>query len=459
MSLRTKVVIAFAAVAALVAVLMGIVSYQATNQQIRDQLDRTLAATAAQLAAGATTVALPAARKGYDGEHLDSTNPLIAEIVAPDGTVREVTGSAGHLPPDDTDRAYATAPSSKISKLRTVVISGVHYRVCTLPLGSNRGAVLVARSLVSTDQVLMGLAELIVLAGAGVLVAAAAFGWFLAWRITRRLVGLAELAERVSATDRLDIDVPTGGRDEVGRLSAALDAMLGRLATSREDQQRLVQDAGHELRTPLTSLRTNVSVLRSFDDLKPEARQRLLADLDGETRELTELVNELIELATHPHDDEPAQEVALAETAEVAAARVRRRSGRQILVDADATVVQGRRQALERALSNLLENAVKFDDGDEPIEIVVRDHRVEVRDHGPGIADEDLQHVFDRFYRASAARGLPGSGLGLAIVSEVAGSHGGRVFAANRDGGGAVVGFTMDPHAFSGNSKPDHVIH
>ncbi|GAA1695899.1 HAMP domain-containing sensor histidine kinase [Fodinicola feengrottensis] len=443
---------AFAAIAGLVAALMGILSYQATDNEVWGQLDRSLAATAGQLAAGATTVALPIGKKNQpdpDGDRSGAADPIIAQLISPDGTVHEVTGSAGTLPITDTDRHLASMTTGKVAKERTVVVGGVHYRVCTLALGAKRGAVLVARDLGPTDRIMAGLATMIVLAGVLVLIAAAAVGWFIAWRITRRLVRLAELAERVRSTERLDIEVPTGGRDEVGRLGAALDAMLGRLARSRDDQQRLVQDAGHELRTPLTSLRTNVAVLRQLDDLTPDARNRLIDDLDGETRELTDLVNELIDLATHRHDLESAELVALSEVAEAAASRVRRRSGREILVDADRTVVRGRRQALERAVSNLLENAVKFAP-EEPIDVVVKDGRIEVRDRGPGMSEEDGQHVFERFYRASTARGLPGSGLGLAIVSQVADSHGGDVFVTSREGGGAVVGFSV-------NSKPGHV--
>ncbi|MER6899263.1 ATP-binding protein, partial [Amycolatopsis sp. NPDC000740] len=258
-------------------------------------------------------------------------------------------------------------------------------------------------------------------------------------RITRRLVRLTRLTEEVSAGSRPGLGVPDGGRDEVGRLSASFAGMLGRLARARDDQERLVQDAAHELRTPLTSLRTNASVLRRFEELSPDARNRLLADVDGETRELTHLVTELVELATGQYDDEPLQTVELREPAERAAARVRRRSGRAIAVDADGTTVPGRAKALERAMANLLENAVKFSSG--PVELRVRDGRVEVLDRGPGI--EDADRVFDRFYRAAGARSLPGSGLGLSIVREVALSHGGEAFAGPRDGGGAVVGFTV----------------
>ena len=276
-----------------------------------------------------------------------------------------------------------------------------------------------------------------------VLLGAAAAGWLIALRITRRLVRLTGLAEEVSASGRLDVAVPTGGRDEVGRLAASFDAMLGRLTASREDQERLVQDAAHELRTPLTSLRTNASVLRRFGELDPDARQRLLDDVDGESRELTHLVDELVELATRRYEEEPAEPVDLAEVVARAAERVRRRSGREIRVDAEPMRVLGRAKGLERAVTNLLENAVKFDASGEPVQLVLRGGRIEVLDRGPGIAEDDLARVFDRFYRSDTARGLPGSGLGLAIVRQIALAHDGTVTAAARPCGGAVVGFTV----------------
>ena len=221
--------------------------------------------------------------------------------------------------------------------------------------------------------------------------------------------------------------------------------MLAALSRSKQQQQQLIQDAGHELRTPLTSMRTNVSLLRRGAQLNPEATKRSLDDLDSELHELTALFNELIELATDARDEEPIQDVALARLAERAASRLERRTGRSVLVDAngDAAVIPGRPKALERALRNLLDNAAKFDQSGQPIELTIRGGRVEVRDHGAGIPATDIDHIFDRFYRSTAARDRPGSGLGLAIVADIASLHGGRVFAHNHPGGGAVVGFDL----------------
>ncbi len=279
-------------------------------------------------------------------------------------------------------------------------------------------------------------------------------GWLIGRQVTRRLVRLTEAADDVAETGRLDVEVPVSGSDETGRLGKAMNGMLGALARSRDQQQQLVQDAGHELRTPLTSLRTNVAVLRRMDNLAPEARQQLVDDLDSETKELTALVNELVELATDRRDDEPEQECDLQAICEQAAGRVRRRTGREIMVTGDDSLVSCRPTAIDRAVVNLIDNAAKFS-VDGAIEVVVHDGRVAVSDRGPGIPEEDLAHIFDRFYRSVASRSLPGSGLGLAIVRDIVESHGGTVFAERRDGGGSTVGFVLATlPAIPGAAKP-----
>ena len=279
---------------------------------------------------------------------------------------------------------------------------------------------------------------------------AVAVGWWLARQITRRLSVLSEAAGEVARTGDLTVPIEAEGADEVGRLGTSLRSMLAQLADSRDAQRRLVQNAGHELRTPITSLRTNAQVLRRFDELPQQSQQRLLDDVDGELKELTALVNELVQLATDSHSDEAPVPTVLGEVADRVAQRVRRRTGRIITVQADESRILGRPQALDRAIGNLVENAVKFDAlGADPIEITVIEGRVEVSDRGHGVAGEDLARIFDRFYRADTARTLPGSGLGLAIVAEVAAQHGGTVTARPRAGGGLTVALGFSPGGLS----------
>ena len=185
--------------------------------------------------------------------------------------------------------------------------------------------------------------------------------------------------------------------------------------------------------------------LRRADELGPEQRAQVLDDLQGETEELTRLINEVVELATDRRGDEPEVQVHLRPLVERVAARASQRSGRPVLVSSDDAVVMGRPLALERAVGNLVENALKFDDSGGPVEVTCASGRIEVADRGPGFTDADLPHVFDRFFRATSARSRPGSGLGLAIVHDVVEHHGGSVYAGNRPGGGAVVGFQLPP--------------
>jgi two-component system sensor histidine kinase MprB len=203
-------------------------------------------------------------------------------------------------------------------------------------------------------------------------------------------------------------------------------------------------DASHELRTPLTALRTNVEVLQRASTMDDAQRAQVLDAVDLELSELTELVTELVDLATDARADEPPQPADLGELTERVIARMRRLTGREITltVGPDTTVsVQG--AALERALSNLIDNACKFSGGGTPVDVTVAGPQVEVADRGPGIAPSDRDHVFDRFYRAPAARTMPGSGLGLSIVKQIADRHGATVEILPRVGGGSVVRLTL----------------
>ncbi|MFE2265456.1 HAMP domain-containing sensor histidine kinase [Streptomyces griseosporeus] len=451
-SLRTTFAVSFAAVTAVVTVLVGILSYNAAARLVRvDQqsvFDEVVQDVRGEVRRHSMTPEdFSSSAPGHDVVRPARTN---VQVLGPDGEVSD--GGRPALPVTAADRAVAAAATAgRLAVHKDVDVGSDIYRVATVSLGGGRGAVQVAQEFSDTEDLLRALQQRTLITMAAVVVLAGLFGWWLARRITRRLVVLTAAAEDVARTRRLGIQVPVTGYDEVGRLGRAFDRMLGRLAQSEEDQRRLVQDAGHELRTPLTSLRTNISLLRRIDELPPGAREELVADLGQEARELTDLVNELVDLAAGQSDNEPPQHVDLADIAEDVAGLARRRTGREIVLRASGdTTAYGRPGLLQRALSNLVENAAKFDrDGTAPIEISVAGPavpgtvRVEVLDRGPGISDTDLLRVFDRFYRAPDARSLPGSGLGLSIVREVALAHGGAPFAAHREGGGSVIGFTV----------------
>ena len=261
--------------------------------------------------------------------------------------------------------------------------------------------------------------------------------------MTAALRRLTTTADTVRTTGRLDVDVPATGNDEVSRLGAAFGSMLDSLDRSRAEQRRLVQDAGHELRTPLTSLRTNLDVLRRHPDLPVDDRQQIMADLHSEVAEMVDLVDEIVTVASGVAADEAATGFSLGDVVSAVVERFQRRTGRRFTLSADESPVHAQQAAIERAVSNLLDNAAKFDDSGQPIEVRVDAGTVAVRDHGPGIPAADLAVVFDRFHRAATAQALPGSGLGLSIVRDVVERNDGTVWAENGEDGGAVVGFRL----------------
>ncbi len=452
MSLRLKLAIAMIALAVGSAVAVGSASYFSTGNQLRSQIDQSLndaAKRVIDVPGGQPPELFPGGRGPFDpingqddqGEggrpdNFRGFTQIFFQVIAVDGTATPL--SSVQLPVNDAELQLAAGEGTR-SLRRDVTIDGERFRMLTV--GSGNGAWQLARSLDETDRVLGSILNRTLIIVVVLAALALLLGVVIAQQVTRRLVRLTHAAARVADSGDLDVEVPVDGKDETGRLGQAFNGMLASLARSKRSQHHLVQDAGHELRTPLTSLRTNVSVMQRYEELSPNSRQRLLADVESETRELTALVNELVELATDRRDQEVPTTVEIGPIADGVADRARRRTDRHVTVIADDRSVVVRPLALERAISNLIENALKFSEG--PVDVVVSGGRVEVRDRGPGIADDDQARVFDRFYRADAARSQPGSGLGLAIVRDMAESHGGTVFAANRDGGGATIGFQL----------------
>jgi two-component system sensor histidine kinase MprB len=216
--------------------------------------------------------------------------------------------------------------------------------------------------------------------------------------------------------------------------------MLAALEEAARSQRQLVSDASHELRTPLTSLRTNIEVLARDRSMPADEREKLLHDVVAQLAEMTALVTELVELArgdSHPAESEDVRlDLLVSEVVEKAR---REYPHVQFVSDLHPAELHGVRSTIARAVSNLLDNAAKWSPPGGRVDVAVDDGQVVVRDHGPGIDEDDLPYVFDRFYRAPAARKLPGSGLGLAIVKQVAEAHGGGVDAERTEDGGTQM--------------------
>jgi len=269
-----------------------------------------------------------------------------------------------------------------------------------------------------------------------------------------RLTGtVEELARTTDVSRRLD----PGGPDELGRLRRAFNSLLAALDSSRESQRQLVLDASHELRTPLTSLRTNMEVARRLEDLDPEERDILIGDVLTQLDELTSLVADMAELA---RGEQPRQTSApfrfdeLVLTAVEAATTHGRSRDVTFLASVSSCWVQGSAARIERAVDNLLDNALKYSPDGGVVEVGCAEGVLIVRDHGPGVADADITHIFDRFYRAPEARSRPGSGLGLAIVAQVALDEGGQVSVHHAPGGGALFRFALPPITAPHPSNP-----
>ena len=444
MTLRTRVVLIVAALVVAGIAIASYVAYSSTERQLVESTDDFLETRAAELLDGRRQ---PPQNDGNskgdqpsDGGRLDADPDALSQTLNRDGGVTASSGD--ELPVESIDVEIATGANGNNGVIRNIELDDGPYRMITEPDRSG-GAIQVARDTSATDDVLAGLRLQLVAFGAILAVVAAGSGWLLMRRTTQPLEDLTAATERV-ATDRDLTPLRLDRSDEVGRLAASFDRMLGALALSRDQQHRLVQDAAHELRTPLTSLRTNIELLDRARNLPDDELDAVLAALTVEVHELGQLFDELIQLSSDTGQQRSLDvEVDLADVVRDAADRFTRRTGREVTIDVEPTPILGNPALLERAVGNLLGNAHKFSPPDQPIEVSLHDRRVSVRDHGPGIPAAERARVFDRFHRSTEARSQPGSGLGLAIVAQIAELHGGVASADENPGGGANVGFTV----------------
>ena len=450
MSLRWRWALGLGVVAAVAIGLITAAAVVSADRQLRGAVDADLRQRASELARW--TGNLDTTSRFERGRILPRIVDLDAVVQAFDstGTVLLRIGPEGVIPPvEQADLDVLDRDGDRL--IRNVEVGDTPYRMITMPIrlrsGDDRSPLgfQIAIDHSSVDANLAALTGRLVLIGVIGVLLVGFTGWLLASRAVRPITNLTDTAERIASTERLDsaghLDVSAPA--EIGRLAGAFSSMLSALSNSRQEQQRLVSDAGHEFRTPITALTTNLELLRRQGDrISGEQRDELIDAALVESNQLADLAAELVDLASDVHHvDEPMTGIDLDSLAAGVADRFRHLHALAIVVSGTGSTVTGRRSQLERALGNLVDNATKW--AETTVEIVLQGCTVSIRDDGPGVPEEDLSRIFRRFYRSNEARTTPGSGLGLAIVEHLVRAHGGTVFAHNLSGGGAEVGFSL----------------
>ncbi len=459
MSLRRRITAAAAFAVAAVAVTLGVVGYLSTRSHLIGQVQQELQSRAAPFLQPHPH-GFP--HQGVDGQRGPGGGPVeqgdvppspalgdapgYFQFVEPNGSVRAGNGGTPQLPVDQ--RVRDLAKIARGSFYSTATVRGTHVEILTIGDPFDHQGVQVGLPLTSTDSVLHGLAlTYALLVGAGVLLAAV-LGAIIARTALAPIRRFSKQTEQVTSALEHPRRLEERGGAELARLAASFNATLDALERSIESQRQLIADASHELRTPMAALRSNIQIFLDADRLPEEDRRELQGAIVAELDELTQLVGDVLELARGSVPNEHTETIELDGVVRDAVARAQRRAPRlSFELDVDPTVIVNAPDRVGRAVTNVIDNARKWSPPDGLIEVSLRDGVLSVRDHGPGFEERDLDHVFDRFYRADHARRMPGSGLGLAIVKQSAEAHGGFARAANAPGGGAVLSISFESAA------------
>jgi two-component system sensor histidine kinase MprB len=377
---------------------------------------------------------------GLDSNALKAANVTVM-LLRPDGRLTTLPGEEVSLNPGSEELSVARRQQG--SSARTGIASnGEPYRIVAVPFQSTteKFALVLGRPLEATNNIMGTLAWSLVLFGVLGAAVSSAIGFVIARSAIRPVQRLTEAVTRVTDTNDLT-PITVDGSGELADLGRSFNTMLGTLASSRERQKRLIADAGHELRTPLTALRTNVELLVADErsNMLPEgARGDILRDIAGQLGEFTTLVGDLVHLSREDVVEPHPEPIDLRDVINSAIARAKRRGpSLSFDVELNPLYLVGEPDSLERAITNLLDNAVKFSPPGGTIHVLLEGDRLRISDQGPGIPDDELPHVFDRFWRSPSARNAPGSGLGLSIVAQTIKAHGGWVKAGRSAEGGA----------------------
>ena len=444
MSIRTRLMITTSAIVLVVVGVLSIGIYSTFSRQLVRQVDKSLDDRVVMIADSLRRESLRPnvgrQRNPLNEALLPTRFDTVTQVVDTTGTVVLALGEVD-LPVTNKTFQIANNPASRFFR-STVTINGDKYRMLTVPL-TGGGALQLAKDINDLQRAQNAVRGWqFALGPIGIMFAGLA-GWWVARRTTRPIQQLADAAEDIARTQNLSTKLDIHGDHEIEQLASSFNAMLAALQYSSEQQKQLVQDASHELRTPLTSLRANAELLQR-NNLDDATKQAVLRDIAAEIDELTDLSSELTALASDQRLVEVPREINLRDACDDIATRASRRTGRTVSVSSTNPVsVKVRPAQFDRAVGNLVDNALKFCPTPENIEINIVGSRVEVIDHGQGISDTDKPLVFDRFYRATATRALPGSGLGLAIVQQFANDHEAIVTITDTPGGGATVALTF----------------
>lgn len=445
MSIRTRLMITTSAIVLVVVGVLSIGIYSTFSRQLVRQVDKSLDDRVVMIADSLRRESqrpnIGRQRNPLNEALLPTRFDTVTQVVDTTGTVVLALGEV-ELPVTDKTLQIANDPSGNVFR-STVTINGDKYRMLTVPL-TGGGALQLAKDINDLQRAQNAVRGWqFALGPIGIMFAGLA-GWWVARRTARPIQQLADAAEDIARTQNLSTKLDIHGDHEIEQLANSFNAMLAALQYSSEQQKQLVQDASHELRTPLTSLRANAELLQR-DSLDEATKQAVLRDIAAEIDELTELSSELTALASDQRLVEEPQIVNLREACDDVAARASRRTGRMVSVTStNPSSALVRPSQFDRAVGNLVDNALKFCPTPDKVEINIVGSRVEVIDHGQGIADADKPLVFDRFYRATATRALPGSGLGLAIVKQFADDHNAVVAITDTPGGGATVALSFE---------------
>lgn len=449
MSLRRRLTVGSSVTVATVLLLASVVVYVAVRDQVRGQIDDQLRTRSAVIVSALTSgnagfpPAGPTGRLRARIPDPPSGQPFgYFQLVGPSGVIIRPSSLGDGLPGDD--KARAVAAGRRGAYLSDIRSDDLPLRLLVTPAGDGR-ALELALPLEGVNDLLGWLRWALFLVGVGGVAVTAAISAAASRAALAPLAKLTSTAEEVTHTSDLARRIPHEGTDEVGRIAESFNEMLEALESSQTAQRNLVLDASHELRTPLTAIRTNIDVLSDADDqLDPSERREILTAVRDQLTELSTLVADVVELARGNEAQGERTRQRLDHLVERCIERAESLTpGATIVSTTEPCTVDAVGPQLERAISNLLDNAIKWSPPGGTVEVSVRAGEVIVRDHGPGISEQDLPHVFDRFYRAEAARALPGSGLGLAIVQQAATAHGGVATAERPSGGGALLRLTL----------------